>query len=49
VTERQRMLDDALSSVEHAVDAHADAAHKIVARLSAGTANQGPIASPCCA
>lgn len=38
VTERQRALDAALSSVEHAADPQTDAAIKIVAWLSAGTA-----------
>jgi hypothetical protein len=38
VTERQRALDAALSSVEQAADPQTDAAVKIVAWLSAGTA-----------
>jgi hypothetical protein len=38
VTERQRALDIALSSVEHAADPQTDTAIKIVAWLSAGTA-----------
>ncbi len=38
VTERQRALDAALSSVGHAADPQTDAAIKIVAWLSAGTA-----------
>jgi hypothetical protein len=41
VTERQRALDAALSSVEHAADPQTDAANKIVAWLSAGTAKPG--------
>ena len=38
VTERQRTLDAALSSVEHAADPQTDAAIKIVAWLTGGTA-----------
>lgn len=38
VTDRRRALDAALSSVEHAADPQTDAAIKIVAWLSAGTA-----------
>lgn len=38
VTDRQRALDSALSSVEHTADPHIDAAAKIVAWLTGGTA-----------
>jgi hypothetical protein len=38
VTERQRALDAALGSVEHAADPQTDAAVKIVAWLTAGIA-----------
>jgi hypothetical protein len=38
VTDRQRALDSALSSVEHAADPQTDAAAKIVAWLTGGTA-----------
>lgn len=38
VTERQRALDAAVNSVEHAADPQAEAAIKILAWLSAGTA-----------
>jgi hypothetical protein len=38
VTDRQRALDSSLSSVEHAADPQIDAAAKIVAWLTAGTA-----------
>jgi hypothetical protein len=41
VTDRQRALDSAVSSVEQAADAQTDAAAKIVAWLSAGTAKPG--------
>jgi hypothetical protein len=41
VTDRQRALDFALSSVERAADPQTDAAVKIVAWLSAGTAKPG--------
>lgn len=41
VTDRQRALDSALSSVEHAADPQTDAAAKIVAWLTAGTAKPG--------
>jgi hypothetical protein len=41
VTDRQRALDSALNSVEHAADPQTDAAAKIVAWLSAGTAKPG--------
>ena len=39
VTDRQRTLDSALNSVEHAADPQTDAAAKIVAWLTGGTAN----------
>ena len=41
VTARQRALDSALSSVEHAADPQTDAAVKIMAWLSAGIAKPG--------
>jgi len=41
VAERQRALDVALNSVEHAADPQSDAAAKIVAWLSAGIAKPG--------
>jgi hypothetical protein len=41
VTDRQRALDDALSTVEHTADPQTDAAVKIVAWLSVGVAKPG--------
>lgn len=42
VTDRQRALDAALNSVEHAADPQTDATAKIVAWLTAGAAKPGP-------